>query len=119
VDNNTAKKSKRGQRRREREFGYAVRQLVEEVTDDKTLPKLKRKRLQIEHAPHLSPGEKLIKLADKICNVRDVAYTPPKAWDHRRRVDYLDWAAKGRRWLLGSNRALERHFDTCYARCGI
>jgi guanosine-3',5'-bis(diphosphate) 3'-pyrophosphohydrolase len=95
----------------EREFGSAVRKLVEEVTDDKTLSKLERKRLQIEHAPHLSPRAKLIKLADKICNVRDVAHSPPKDWDDRRRLEYFDWAAKVVAGCRGTNRALERHFD--------
>ena len=32
-------------------FGSEVMKLVEEVTDDKSLPKHERKRLQIEHAP--------------------------------------------------------------------
>jgi len=95
----------------EREFGAAVRKLVEEVTDDKTLPKLERKRLQIEHAPHLSPRAKLIKLADKICNVRDVTHSPPKGWDEQRRIEYFDWAAKVVAGCRGTNRALERHFD--------
>jgi (p)ppGpp synthase/HD superfamily hydrolase len=96
----------------EREFGSTVRKLVEEVTDDKTLPKLERKRLQIKHAPHLSPRAKLIKLADKICNVRDVTHSPPKDWDVRRRGEYFDWAAEVVAGCRGTNRALERHFDT-------
>lgn len=95
----------------EREFGSAVRKLVEEVTDDKTLPKPERKRLQIEHAPHLSPRAKLLNLADKICNVRDVTHSPPKDWDERRRVEYFDWAAKVMAGYRRTNRALERHFD--------
>src|SRR5689334_21040807 len=49
----------------EENFGQVVRKLVEEVSDDKSLPKAERKRLQIEHAPHLSLGAKQIKLADK------------------------------------------------------
>jgi guanosine-3',5'-bis(diphosphate) 3'-pyrophosphohydrolase len=96
----------------EREFGSTVRKLVEEVTDDKTLRKETRKQVQIEHAPHLSPHAKLIKLADKICNVRDVTHTPPKAWDHQRRLDYLDWAAQVVDRCRGTNRGLEQHFDT-------
>jgi guanosine-3',5'-bis(diphosphate) 3'-pyrophosphohydrolase len=95
----------------EREFGPAVRKLVEEVTDDKTLPKAERKRLQIEHAPHLSPRAKLIKLADKISNVGEVMHTPPKDWGRRQRVDYLNWAAEVVAGCRGTNRALERHFD--------
>src|SRR5262249_43597128 len=57
-------------------FGPAVRRLVQEVTDDKSLPKAERKRLQVAHAPGLSPGAALIKLADKIANVHDLAHAP-------------------------------------------
>lgn len=96
----------------EREFGSTVRSLVEEVTDDKALPKAERKRLQIEHAPHLSARAKLIKLADKISNVREVMYTPPKGWDQRRRAEYIDWAASVVAGCRGTNRSLEQHFDT-------
>lgn len=70
-------------------FGAQVRRLVEEVTDDKTLPKLERKRLQVEHAPHSSPGAKLVKLADKLYNLRDLnrctpeGRSPPLLWGDR------------------------------------
>lgn len=92
-------------------FGAVVRSLVQEVTDDKTLPKPKRKRLQIEHAPHLSRGAKQIKLADKISNVNDVAFAPPAHWPHKRRVDYLSWADKVVGGLRGCNKQLEQLFD--------
>nr|KAF6409999.1 HD domain containing 3 [Rousettus aegyptiacus] len=59
-------------------FGAQVRGLVEEVTDDKTLPKLERKRLQVEQAPHSSPGAKLVKLADKLHNLRDLKRCTPE-----------------------------------------
>ena len=59
-------------------FGDQVRRLVEEVTDDKTLPKLERKRLQVEHAPQSSPGAKLVKLADKLYNLRDLNRCTPE-----------------------------------------
>ncbi|XP_039714140.1 guanosine-3',5'-bis(diphosphate) 3'-pyrophosphohydrolase MESH1 isoform X4 [Pteropus medius] len=59
-------------------FGAQVRGLVEEVTDDKTLPKLERKRLQVEQAPHSSPGAKLVKLADKLYNLRDLKRCTPE-----------------------------------------
>ncbi|XP_035868247.1 guanosine-3',5'-bis(diphosphate) 3'-pyrophosphohydrolase MESH1 isoform X3 [Phyllostomus discolor] len=55
-----------------------VRRLVEEVTDDKTLPKLERKRLQVQQAPHSSPGAKLVKLADKLYNLRDLNRCTPE-----------------------------------------
>ncbi|XP_019571662.1 guanosine-3',5'-bis(diphosphate) 3'-pyrophosphohydrolase MESH1 isoform X1 [Rhinolophus sinicus] len=62
----------------EQYFGAQVRRLVEEVTDDKTLPKMERKRLQVEQAPHSSPGAKLVKLADKLYNLRDLNRCTPE-----------------------------------------
>ena len=75
-------------------FGSAVRYLVEEVTDDTSLPKDRRKALQIEHAPFISPAAKLLKIADKICNVRDIAESPPADWSGERKNEYLEWTEK-------------------------
>lgn len=92
-------------------FGAEVLAIVQEVTDDKTLPKATRKQLQIEHAPHLSNAARLIKLADKIDNVYDVSHDPPEDWLHERVVAYLDWAEAVVAGLRGVNVALEAHFD--------
>ncbi|XP_055571828.1 guanosine-3',5'-bis(diphosphate) 3'-pyrophosphohydrolase MESH1 [Falco biarmicus] len=62
----------------EEQFGEEVRRVVEEVTDDKTLPKMERKRLQVEHAPGSSPQAKLVKLADKLYNLRDLNRCTPE-----------------------------------------
>jgi guanosine-3',5'-bis(diphosphate) 3'-pyrophosphohydrolase len=75
-------------------FGEDVASLVMEVTDDKSLTKERRKELQIEHAGGKSPGAALVKLADKICNLRDVAATPPADWSLELRQAYFDWARK-------------------------
>src|SRR5215207_2457918 len=75
----------------EAQFGERVRKVVEEVTDDTKLPKVDRKRLQIEHAPHLTREAQLVKLADKIANVIAVTETPPSRWPLSRRKEYLDW----------------------------
>lgn len=74
------------------EFGPEVAALVQEVSDDKTLPAGERKRLQIEHAAHLSPRAGLVKLADKIANLRDMAHAPPANWSVQRRREYFEWA---------------------------
>jgi GTP diphosphokinase / guanosine-3',5'-bis(diphosphate) 3'-diphosphatase len=95
----------------EARFGTEVRRLVEEVSDDQRLPKAERKRLQIEHASRLSPKAKLIKIADKISNVRDVTHSPPTHWPHQRRCEYLDWAEKVVAGLRGSNLAVDALFD--------
>lgn len=92
-------------------FGETVLSLVKEVTDDGDLPKEVRKRLQIENAPHKSIGAKQIKLADKISNIRDLAYRPPSHWPLQRRRDYLTWAEQVVAGLRGANLELENHFD--------
>jgi GTP diphosphokinase / guanosine-3',5'-bis(diphosphate) 3'-diphosphatase len=73
-------------------FGDEIACLVLEMTDDKSLPKMERKRLQIEHAQHMSRDAALVKLADKICNLRDVAANPPTEWSLGRRMEYFEWA---------------------------
>jgi len=76
----------------EQHFGAIIAGIVAEVTDDKNLEKQDRKRLQIEHAHALSPAAGLVKLADKIANLRDVAQSPPSNWSLKRRQEYFDWA---------------------------
>ena len=95
----------------EERFGSVVAGYVRELTDDKSLPKAERKRLQIEHAPHLSTGAKQIKLADKISNVSDVSKSPPEGWSEERRREYVEWGQKVVAGLRGANGALEREFD--------
>lgn len=95
----------------EKHFGTVVRQVVEEVTDDKSLPKAQRKQLQIEHAPHLSLRAKQVKLADKICNISEVGPLQPVGWPLDRKQEYLDWAEKVVAGLRGCNPPLEALFD--------
>lgn len=97
-------------------FGEKVCRFVLEVTDDKSLPKAERKRLQIEHAPHLSDGAKLIKLADKISNIKDVMNNPPHSWSLERRAEYIAWGEQVVAGLRGVNPYLEKHFDDLVAR---
>ncbi len=96
------------------EFGQEIAGIVLEVTDDKTLPKAERKRLQIEHAGAVSPRAKLVKLADKICNLRDLASSPPADWSLQRKRDYFDWAKAVVDGLRGSHPRLEAIFDEVY-----
>jgi len=95
----------------EEHFGQTVRKVVEELTDNKKLPKAERKELQIEHAPHLSSRAKAIKLADKIANVRDVVQSPPPEWDLDRRVEYLAWTEEVVAGCRGTNVGLEELYD--------
>ena len=92
-------------------FGRDVRRLVEEVTDDKALPKAERKHLQVVHAPTLSIGAKMVKLADKIANARDVVRDPPADWNLAQRRAYLDWTEHVVAGCRGVNAALEAYYD--------
>lgn len=92
-------------------FGSEVLNIVLEVTDDKGLPKLERKRLQIEHSSHMTLAAKLVKLADKSANIRDVSEKPPSDWSVESRMEYLNWAEKVVAGCRGTNKALEAHFD--------
>ena len=92
-------------------FGAEVRGIVAEVTDDKTLPKAVRKQCQVEHAPSLSARAKLVKLADKIANVRDVIDRPPVLWPRERREEYLVWSAAVVAGRRGTNATLEKLFE--------
>ena len=96
-------------------FGAGVLALVGAVTDDKSLPKAERKRLQVEHAGHIPAGAKLVKLADKIANLRDIAASPPADWPLYRRRDYFDWAAQVVDRLRGTHAGLEAVFDQAQA----
>lgn len=97
-------------------FGPAVASIVREVTDDKTLPRQARKALQIERAGSSSMEARLVKLADKISNVRDLIDAPPVNWAVERKLDYVAWAERVVDRLRGTNRQLERVFDDLCAR---
>jgi len=97
-------------------FGREIAQVVMEVTDDKTLEKAERKALQVSHAHRLSARAKLVKLADKICNLRDIASNPPASWLSSRKKEYYDWAKQVIDGLRGAHPGLERLFDLEYAR---
>jgi guanosine-3',5'-bis(diphosphate) 3'-pyrophosphohydrolase len=97
------------------EFGAAITGIVMDVTDDKSLHKDERKEQQVEHAAHIGAGAKLVKLADKISNLRDVAHDPPANWDLQRRRDYFDWAKRVIDRLRGVHAPLEAIFDREYA----
>jgi guanosine-3',5'-bis(diphosphate) 3'-pyrophosphohydrolase len=95
-------------------FGSRIARIVAEVTDDPDLPRAERKRRQVEHAPHLSREAKLVKLADKIVNLRDVAERPPAKWDLERRREYFEWAKAVIDGLRGTDARLEAAFDAAY-----
>ena len=99
----------------EKEFGADVSRVVLEVTDDKRLPKAERKRLQIEQAPKKSERARIIKIADKISNLRSIVSSPPVNWDGVRQREYFEWAEKVVKGCRGINRRLDSEFDEVHA----
>lgn len=92
-------------------FGRAIAAIVAEVTDDKSLPKAERKRLQIVKAASKSSQAKLVKMADKIANLRDLSASPPADWSSERKAAYFSWAREVVDGLRGINPRLEAAFD--------
>lgn len=97
-------------------FGQTITRIVIEVSDDKRLPKIARKFLQVQGAPFVSREAKLVKLADKICNLRDILDSPPVGWSFARRQEYFRWSKSVVDGLRGVNVGLEAEFDRVYGR---
>jgi len=95
-------------------FGPEIRSIVAEVTDDKSLPKMERKRLQVLNAPNKSREAKLVKLADKLYNLRDLKRCTPQGWDEERVEGYYRWAYKVVNGLRGTNKSLEDQLDIIF-----
>lgn len=98
----------------EQQFGRMVREIVAEVTDDKSLPQAERKQKQIEHASGLSDRAGLLKLADKTANLRDMINATPDGWPASRIDDYIEWGSAVVAQLRGRHTQLEALFDKAY-----
>jgi GTP diphosphokinase / guanosine-3',5'-bis(diphosphate) 3'-diphosphatase len=96
-------------------FGQKISDIVLELTDDKSLSDADRRSWQVTHAKVASKRAKLIKLADKTCNLRDMINAPPVGWSLDRQRDYFDWAKEVIDALRGVNKKLEKAFDAAYA----
>jgi (p)ppGpp synthase/HD superfamily hydrolase len=105
----------------EKAFGRFVTEIVVEVTDDKSLPKEVRKRLQVENTAGRSVSARLLKIADKTSNLRSIAASPPQGWDCSRITAYIDWAEQVVASCRGLNAELEKAFDlaAAAARAGV
>jgi guanosine-3',5'-bis(diphosphate) 3'-pyrophosphohydrolase len=89
--------------------------ILVQVRDTKCLHKRSRKRLQVSRAGRSSKAAKLIKRADKICNLRDVLASPSADWSLERKREYFDWVKSVIDRVRGANPRLERRFDRLYA----
>ena len=98
----------------EQRFGHPIRGIVDEVTDDKSLPQAVRKQQQVDHAAGLSESAKLVKFADKTANLRDITAAPPEGWSAARIDDYLEWGKAVINEIRGTHPQLEALFDQAY-----
>lgn len=98
----------------EERFGSGVAALVAEVTDDKSLPKETRKRLQVENAHKKSERAQTLKLADKISNLRSILASPPMGWSLERKRQYFEWARNVVSGLSAPNSILKEEFEKVY-----
>lgn len=97
------------------EFGERIAALVTEVSDTKFLKKRSRKKLQVAKARRASRAAQQIKIADKLCNLRDMVARPPADWSPTRKREYFDWARSVVDQIRGANPDLSRRFDALYA----
>ena len=102
-------------------FGGKVKSVVAEVTDDKSLPKQTRKQIQIDTAHKKSPEAKLVKLADKLHNLRclDDEDGIPVGWEENRVHEYFVWAYNVVKGLRGSNAKIEMELDSLFKKHGV
>ncbi len=100
----------------EQAFGSDIGNLVVEMTDDKSLPKDVRKELQVTTAPHKTVRAQVIKLADKISNLRSILASPPADWSAERKRFYFTWAKRVVDALPQPNPILKAEFDKTFAK---
>lgn len=92
-------------------FGDKVASIVAEVTDDKSLLPSQRKQAQIDHIPHISREAQLVKLADKLSNLRATVAERPPSWTLMRTQGYAVWCHIAMRGVVGVNVALEKKLE--------
>jgi (p)ppGpp synthase/HD superfamily hydrolase len=101
------------------EFGEEITLLVQECTDDKSLAKIERKRVQIEHSKHIQIGSKLVKLADKISNCKGLLHDPPASWSPEIVKGYFQWSFLVCENLFGHNSILDQQMKEIFANAGV
>eukprot|EP00012_Vannella_robusta_P013855 CAMPEP_0206211306 /NCGR_PEP_ID=MMETSP0166-20121206/18056_1 /ASSEMBLY_ACC=CAM_ASM_000260 /TAXON_ID=95228 /ORGANISM="Vannella robusta, Strain DIVA3 518/3/11/1/6" /LENGTH=204 /DNA_ID=CAMNT_0053633129 /DNA_START=1047 /DNA_END=1661 /DNA_ORIENTATION=- len=95
-------------------FGEEVTNVVREVTDNKDLTKTERKKAQVEHAKVCSTAAKLVKLCDKLYNLKDILSNPPTFWSAERCQGYFVWSYNVIEGIRGTNAPLEAALDELF-----
>lgn len=89
------------------EFGDHIAYLVKQVTNIESDSKLEIKKAQVEKSAKFSYGASLVKLADKIDNLRDLNVSPPLSWSPEYVEGYFIWCYAVCKNLFGLNRYLD------------
>lgn len=76
----------------QKKFGKQVALYVGEMTEDKGAPRAERKRRQVIAAAHQSLGAAQIRMADQLCNLKELRTTPPEDWNRTRIDEYYHWS---------------------------
>lgn len=99
-------------------FGCDIRNYVAEVTDDKSLPKAERKAIQIATLSGRSEGARMIRLADKISNLRSLAKDPPQHWSREAARDYIRFCRRVGAVARSVSRSLGTELDRAAVQAG-
>jgi hypothetical protein len=92
-------------------FGERVARIVQENSDDMTLPKAERRRARLAGIGKKSREARLVKFADVNSNLRAIAISPPAGWPNDRRFGYLESCRNLVDAGRGSSAEIERIFD--------
>ena len=101
------------------EFGTNVANIVSECSDDKSLPKVVRKREQIKHAEMASIGAKLVKVGDKLSNLSGLDTNPPVSWKKEEIDGYFIWSYHVWLMIAGCNIKLDNQLQSLFKKRGI
>jgi guanosine-3',5'-bis(diphosphate) 3'-pyrophosphohydrolase len=69
-------------------FGARVCQFVQALSDDKSLPRKRRRQITLQELPETEELVKVIKLADLASNIKLL----PPTWSDDRKREYLEWS---------------------------
>jgi GTP diphosphokinase / guanosine-3',5'-bis(diphosphate) 3'-diphosphatase len=94
-------------------FGPIITGLVIEATDDQAPPRAERYAAQIAKVPSYSHDAKLIKIADRIANIRD-SLVPPKTWSRERQLGHFAQSQTIVNLMRGTHAVLESMYDAAY-----
>ena len=96
----------------EEKFGPKITQYVRELTDDKSLDKISRKKSHLAEAYVESKGAQMINLADRINNCESLIESCPMSLGpHKKAQGYIVWSKKIADAVKGTNPNLDKRFE--------